>query len=114
MAIGGLVVLASTLLVTVYEEHYVPRARAAAAASLKGPAMTMQFDGRHAFITGGARGIGYAIAGAFGREGAALTIVDCHAENLDLAVRVAARHRRRGSWTPRRGDRSGRRDGGGG
>jgi len=31
MAIGGLVVLASTLLVTVYEEHYVPRARAAAA-----------------------------------------------------------------------------------
>lgn len=32
MAIGGLVVLASTLLVTVYEEHYVPRARAASAA----------------------------------------------------------------------------------
>jgi 3-oxoacyl-[acyl-carrier protein] reductase len=48
--------------------------------------MSMQFDGRHAFITGGARGIGYAIAGAFGREGAALTIIDCHAENLDLAV----------------------------
>jgi drug/metabolite transporter (DMT)-like permease len=32
MAVGGLVVLGSTLLVTVYEEHYVPRARAAAAA----------------------------------------------------------------------------------
>ena len=31
MAVGGLVVLASTLLVTVYEEHYAPRARAAAA-----------------------------------------------------------------------------------
>jgi drug/metabolite transporter (DMT)-like permease len=31
MALGGLVVLVSTLLVTVYEEHYVPRARAAAA-----------------------------------------------------------------------------------
>jgi len=31
MTIGGLVVLASTLLVTVYEEHYAPRARAAAA-----------------------------------------------------------------------------------
>ena len=31
MTIGGLVVLASTLLITVYEEHYVPRARAAAA-----------------------------------------------------------------------------------
>ena len=49
--------------------------------------MSMQFDGRHVFITGGARGIGYAIAGAFAREGAALTIVDCHAANLDLAVR---------------------------
>ena len=31
MAIGGLVVLASTLLITVYEEHYVPRMAAAAA-----------------------------------------------------------------------------------
>jgi drug/metabolite transporter (DMT)-like permease len=30
-AIGGLVVLASTLLVTLYEEHYVPRARSASA-----------------------------------------------------------------------------------
>jgi len=30
-AIGGLVVLASTLLVTLYEEHYAPRAREAAA-----------------------------------------------------------------------------------
>jgi 3-oxoacyl-[acyl-carrier protein] reductase len=49
--------------------------------------MSTPFDGRHAFITGGARGIGYAIANAFGREGAALTIIDCHAENLDLALR---------------------------
>jgi len=32
MAVGGLVVLGSTLLVTVYEERYAPRARAAAAA----------------------------------------------------------------------------------
>ena len=32
MALGGIAVLASTLLVTLYEEHYVPRARAAAAA----------------------------------------------------------------------------------
>src|ERR1700676_3649338 len=29
MAIGGLVVLGSTLLITVYEEHYASRARAA-------------------------------------------------------------------------------------
>jgi len=48
--------------------------------------MSMQFDGKHAFITGGARGIGYAIAGAFGREGAVVTIADCHTENLDLAL----------------------------
>jgi drug/metabolite transporter (DMT)-like permease len=32
MAIGGLVVLASTLLITVYEEHYAPGVRAASAA----------------------------------------------------------------------------------
>jgi drug/metabolite transporter (DMT)-like permease len=32
MAMGGIVVLASTLLVTVYEEHYAPRARAVSAA----------------------------------------------------------------------------------
>ncbi|HEY4971911.1 MAG TPA: DMT family transporter [Steroidobacteraceae bacterium] len=32
MAIGGLVVLGSTLLITVYEEHYASRARAASAA----------------------------------------------------------------------------------
>jgi drug/metabolite transporter (DMT)-like permease len=32
MAIGGLVVLGSTLLITVYEEHYAPRVRAASAA----------------------------------------------------------------------------------
>jgi drug/metabolite transporter (DMT)-like permease len=33
MAIGGLVVLGSTLLITVYEEHYAPRVRAAASAA---------------------------------------------------------------------------------
>lgn len=33
MAIGGLVVLGSTLLITVYEEHYAPRVRAAAQAA---------------------------------------------------------------------------------
>jgi hypothetical protein len=32
MAIGGLVVLASTFLITLYEEHYVARARAVAEA----------------------------------------------------------------------------------
>ena len=46
----------------------------------------MRFEGKHIFITGGARGIGRAIAGAFAREGATLSIADCHAGNLDAAV----------------------------
>ena len=46
----------------------------------------MRFSGKHIFVTGGARGIGRAIAAAFGREGAALSIADCHAENLGAAV----------------------------
>src|ERR1700675_2705692 len=46
----------------------------------------MRFAGKHIFVTGGARGIGRAIADAFGREGAALSIADCHADNLNQAV----------------------------
>jgi 3-oxoacyl-[acyl-carrier protein] reductase len=46
----------------------------------------MRFHGKHIFVTGGARGIGRAIAGAFGRERGVLSIADCHAENLDTAV----------------------------
>jgi 3-oxoacyl-[acyl-carrier protein] reductase len=49
--------------------------------------MPTRFDGKHIFVTGGARGIGRAIAAAFGRERAMLSIADCHAENLDMAVR---------------------------
>ena len=49
--------------------------------------MPMRFDGKHIFVTGGARGIGRAIAGAFGRERGILSIADCHADNLDTAVR---------------------------
>ncbi len=44
--------------------------------------------GKHVFVTGGARGIGRAIADAFGRESAILSLADCHAaQNLDRAVR---------------------------
>ena len=43
--------------------------------------------GKHVFVTGGARGIGRAIANAFGRESAILSLADCHAQNLDRAVR---------------------------
>lgn len=48
--------------------------------------MAQGLAGRHAFVTGGARGIGRAIADAFGRAGASLSIADCHAENLERAV----------------------------
>jgi 3-oxoacyl-[acyl-carrier protein] reductase len=46
----------------------------------------MEFSGKHIFVTGGARGIGRAIAHAFGRAGAVLSLADCHAENLDDAL----------------------------
>lgn len=48
--------------------------------------MATRFSGRHAFVTGGARGIGCAIAEAFGGVGAIVTIVDCHSANLAQAV----------------------------
>jgi 3-oxoacyl-[acyl-carrier protein] reductase len=50
--------------------------------------MPVTVAGKHTFITGGARGIGLAIAEAFGRHGAIVSIADCHAENLDHAVRA--------------------------
>src|SRR3984957_2795009 len=53
--------------------------------------MSNGFDGKHILITGGARGIGRAIADAFGRESAMLSIADCHADNLDTAVRELSR-----------------------
>ena len=49
--------------------------------------MSTRFDGKHIFITGGARGIGRAIADAFGRERGTLSIADCHRDNLENAVR---------------------------
>ncbi|HMK84890.1 MAG TPA: SDR family NAD(P)-dependent oxidoreductase [Steroidobacteraceae bacterium] len=48
--------------------------------------MPIQLSGKHTFITGGARGIGLAIAHAFGREHVTVSIADCHAENLDRAL----------------------------
>ena len=48
--------------------------------------MPQGLAGRHAFVTGGARGIGRAIADAYGRAGASLSIADCHAENLERTV----------------------------
>ena len=43
--------------------------------------------GKHVFVTGGARGIGRAIADAFGRESAIMSLADRHAQNLGRAVR---------------------------
>jgi 3-oxoacyl-[acyl-carrier protein] reductase len=48
--------------------------------------MPTRFDGKHIFVTGGARGIGRAIADAFARERGILSIADCHADNLGAAV----------------------------
>ncbi|MCT2583911.1 SDR family NAD(P)-dependent oxidoreductase [Actinophytocola gossypii] len=43
------------------------------------------FDGRTVFVTGGARGIGLAMARAFAREGAKVAVADLDAAELDRA-----------------------------
>lgn len=47
--------------------------------------MDARFEGKHVLITGAARGIGYAIATHFAREGAALSLIDNHSGNLQQA-----------------------------
>src|SRR4051812_35673177 len=45
-----------------------------------------RFTNKHIFITGAARGIGFEIARHFAREGAVLSLIDFHTENLTQAV----------------------------
>jgi 3-oxoacyl-[acyl-carrier protein] reductase len=47
---------------------------------------SLQYSGKHVFVTGGARGIGQAIANAFGQAGATVSIADSHADNLASTV----------------------------
>lgn len=49
--------------------------------------MPVRLADKHIFVTGAARGIGRAIAEAFGRERAMVSLADCHAANLEQAVR---------------------------
>ena len=47
---------------------------------------TRRFENRHVLITGAARGIGFEIARQFAREGAVLSLLDFHEENLNNAL----------------------------
>jgi NAD(P)-dependent dehydrogenase (short-subunit alcohol dehydrogenase family) len=48
-----------------------------------------RFVNKHVIITGAARGIGYEIARHFGNEGAILSLIDNHSENLTDTARQA-------------------------
>jgi 3-oxoacyl-[acyl-carrier protein] reductase len=58
-----------------------------------------RFAGKHVLVTGGARGIGLAIAQAFAREGARLTLFDVHDENLDAARASVSTAGAEEAWT---------------
>lgn len=49
-----------------------------------------RFSNQHVLITGGARGIGYAISEHFAKEGANLSILDNNLENLEIAQKQLA------------------------
>ncbi|HEY2348816.1 MAG TPA: SDR family NAD(P)-dependent oxidoreductase, partial [Puia sp.] len=50
-----------------------------------------RFKNKHVLITGGARGIGFAVAKHFAREGAIISILDFSRELLDRSMKELAR-----------------------
>jgi len=88
---GGLVVLASTLLVTVHEEHDVPRMRAISAARVTEDRQPAHSSARQMHVCHRrAPGIGVAIVGAFGPERLIVSLADLGAEEFDCNIHAAS------------------------
>jgi len=89
MVAGALIVLASTLLVTVFENNKAGGGRLPGQTEPEADGETSMLSdlvGQHALVTGGARGIGRAIAEEFGEARCSVTLLDNHAETLDRTV----------------------------
>ena len=61
--------------------------------------MEITLAGRSAIVTGGSKGIGFAIASQFAKSGADVAIVARGREALDAGGQGARRRRRRAAWS---------------
>jgi len=55
--------------------------------------LNKRLENKHVVITGAARGIGFEIAKQFGQEGAVVSMIDYHKENLAAAAKVLGDHK---------------------